>query len=72
MNNDFVYNQVLSGALKAGASQSSSRNAAVKALEDYKKGKFDKAIKLIETAISGAVKASKLEGSFKSKSAKKR
>jgi len=59
MTNDFIYNQVLKGALHRGASQTMSTNEAVQAVEKYKKGQFKKAIDLIELHIKQAVKLSK-------------
>lgn len=59
MTDDFIYNQVLKGALSKGASQSESRNWAMIAQERYKKGQFKKASKLIEESISTAVKITK-------------
>jgi len=68
MNNDFVYNQVYKGSIKKGASQAESTNAAVKAVDDYKKNKFKgKVFNLIESAIKEAVKISKVYNKTRSK-----
>ena len=59
MTADFVYQQVFSGALKKGASQTQARNFAVIASEKYRKGQYSKkALDLITENISLAVKQS--------------
>jgi hypothetical protein len=59
MTNEFVYMQVLNGALKSGATQNMATNEAVQALTKYKKGQFKRAVELIEFHIKQAVKLSK-------------
>lgn len=59
MTDDFIYNQVLKGALSKGASQTQAKNQAITAMENYKKGKFKKASKLIEESIATAVRITK-------------
>ncbi len=56
---DFVYMAIYRGALKVGATDRLAKDHAIMGLEDYKKGKFDKAINLINDRIQRAKKESK-------------
>jgi hypothetical protein len=57
MTSDFVYKQVLNGCLSAGVSQTQSRNAAMVASENYKKGRYKgKVSDLIVNSIKQAKK----------------
>lgn len=57
---DFVYNQVYKGLLAKGCPDRIAHQKAVKALEDYKKGKMDKKVShLIEGAIRSGMKEAK-------------
>ncbi len=51
---DFIYDNVYRGGLKKGDSERSAYRAAVSALEEYNKGRFDKVSKLIERKIAEA------------------
>ncbi|WP_299078979.1 hypothetical protein [uncultured Paraglaciecola sp.] len=51
---DFICNNVYRGGMKKGASESSAYRAAVSALDEYNKGRFDKVSKLIERKIAEA------------------
>lgn len=53
---DFIYNQIFKGSLKAGAKQDAAHRHAVMGLDEYKKGKMagGRASKLIERHISAA------------------
>lgn len=53
---DYVYQQIYKGALKAGASEWASLAAAVTGLEKYKNNQFKKASQLIVEKIKEAVK----------------
>lgn len=57
--NNFVYDQIYKGAMAKGATERNAYDCAVRGLEDYKKGKFKKAIELIEGKISEAKRLSK-------------
>lgn len=60
MNPDFVYKKVLNGCLNANVSQTEARNAAVYALDCYKKGKYKgKVLDLITDSIKQAKKVGK-------------
>jgi hypothetical protein len=60
MTSDFVYNQVLTGCLQSGVSQTQSRNAAMVASDNYSKGKYKgKVSDMIVNAIKEAKKVSK-------------
>lgn len=61
MPNDFVFDQIYKGALKAGATERHSHNNAMLGLDDYKKHKLGakKVSSLIETRIKTAVKESR-------------
>jgi len=53
---DYIYDQIYKGALKAGAGEKSAKLHAVLGLERWKKGKFDKTAKLVEEMIQSAKK----------------
>lgn len=57
--NDFIYDQILKGALRAGAGQAEAKNAASWGLECYKKGRYGKAKDLVSDKIKYAVKETK-------------
>ena len=57
-NEDFVYQQILSGCKSAGIRESVSTGHALRGLDRYKKGKYSgKPIKLISETIKEAKKA---------------
>lgn len=58
---DFVYMSIYRGALKVGAFERLAKDHAVMGLEDYKRGRFDKVINLINKRIQDAKKDSKYE-----------
>jgi len=51
---DYIYNQIYKGALKAGASERSAKDHAVMGLEMWKKGKFEQSVSLITDMITQA------------------
>lgn len=54
--NDYIFNQVYKSAMAKGVREKVAHNAAVLAMDNYAKGKFKTAAKLIEDAIKDAVK----------------
>ena len=57
---DFVYKQIYSGAISAGADERTAHSHAVMGLDEYKKGKFEGSVsKLIEARIKKAKRQSK-------------
>lgn len=59
--NDFVYFAILKGALAEGATERIAKDEAMLGLENFKKGKFDKAINLINNRIAEAKKRAKYD-----------
>ncbi len=58
--NDFVFNQIYRGCLAKGATERAAKDAAVMAMNDYRKGKYAKKPKeLIENAIKKVKKVKK-------------
>ena len=53
---DFIYKMIYTGALHAGARESSAKNAAVYGLSEYRKNRFETVPKLITEAIKQAKK----------------
>lgn len=51
---DMIYKEIYKGSLKAGARESSARDAAVIGVSEFKKGRFKKPIDLIEDMIKKA------------------
>ena len=63
MNASYVAEQVEKECLKKGASRSSARNAGMKVADDWKKNKYTiKLSKVMQNAVSEAVKLTKMEG----------
>lgn len=59
---DFVYNQIYKGLLNKGCPDRIAHQHAVKALEDFKKGKMGKRVShLIEQAMKSAMKEAKAQ-----------
>lgn len=57
---DFIFNQVYKGAMAKGVVERIAHNAAVIALDDFKKGRFSgKASKLIADRIAAAKRVQK-------------
>jgi hypothetical protein len=56
---DYVYRQILTGALDKGASETMAKNNATLGLEEYKKNRFSKPDKLIQEKIKEAVRQSR-------------
>ena len=52
--NDMIYNEVFKGCLREGLSNLAAKDAAVIALENYKKNRFEKPSKLVQQSISDA------------------
>lgn len=59
--NDFVYKQILEGAMKKGARESHARNSAEEGVAAYKENRFEKATDLIARKIKKALDDSKRE-----------
>lgn len=57
---DFIYEQVYRGAIKVGAREPISKDCAIKAMDDFKRNKFQgKAAALVGTYIKEAKRRSK-------------
>ena len=54
--NDLVWNSVYKGCKAAGCCETTSKNAAISALQKYKNGQFSKASKLVTESIVEAKK----------------
>lgn len=52
--NDMIYDSVFKGCLQEGLTTHAAKDAAVMALEKYKKNQFDKPSKLVKQAITDA------------------
>ena len=53
---DFIYDSAYKGCKKAGCSELQSKNAAIKACEEFKKNRFKSVSKLIDEIIKDAKK----------------
>ena len=53
---DFIYKQIYTGALKAGATERAAHSNAVMGLDDFKKGRYKKPASLIKERIDTAKK----------------
>tara|TARA_R110000851_G_scaffold157256_1_gene300066 strand:+ start:251 stop:454 length:204 start_codon:yes stop_codon:yes gene_type:complete len=63
MNASYIAEQVEKECLKKGCSRSSARNAGMKVADDWKKNKYTiKLSKVIDNAVTAAVKLTKMEG----------
>ena len=56
---DFVFNQVYRTAISEGVSERISKDTAISALEEYKKGRFKKPADLIKQKVSEAKRRQK-------------
>ena len=54
--NDYIFNQVYKGALADGACERASKDCAIMAMDDFKKGRFKKATEIINKYIKMAKK----------------